>query len=81
MAEALEETRIIMDGMIARLYIESIFFFIVGVVYIFFVFRKKRWVKWENVSFDFKESVKRNEKKDQYCCKVFPGNLYRVYVV
>lgn len=42
MAEALEETRIIMDGMIARLYIESIFFFIVGVVYIFFCISKKK---------------------------------------
>lgn len=61
MAE-LAETGNIMDGMIARLYMESMFYFIVGLISIFFVFHKKRWVKWERMASDFKESVKKHEK-------------------
>lgn len=62
-----------MDGMITRLYMESFFYFIVGSLGFFFIFRKRRWIQWERMAPGFKKSVKKHEKEINIVIKSILG--------
>lgn len=52
-----------MGLVIIRLYGKVVMFLICMIIYLKVLLGKKRIIKWEEASFDFKKTIKKNEKK------------------
>lgn len=52
-----------MGVIIVYLYIETLLLSIFAIWFLYQVFKKKRWIRWEKIVPDMREFVKRNEKR------------------
>ena len=67
---------------LVKLYVQVIVVVIFSVVYLIFVKKKKRWIKWEKLSLDVQQTVKRNEKKINRGITIFFAiSLLFMYIV
>ena len=62
-----------MDALILRKYIQVIILIIATIIYLISIIRKKRWIKWEKMSPDMKQTIKKREKTINRSIKIFVG--------
>lgn len=62
-----------MGLVIIRLYGKVVMFLICMIIYLKVLLGKKRIIKWEEASFDFKKTIKKNEKKINSTIKIIIG--------
>ena len=62
-----------MDALILRKYIQVIILIIGTIIYLISIIRKKRWIKWEEMSPDMKQTIKKREKTINRSMKIFVG--------
>lgn len=62
-----------MDALILRKYIQVIILIIATIIYLISIIRKKRWIKWEEMSPDMKQTIKKREKTINRSMKIFVG--------
>lgn len=62
-----------MDALILRKYIHVIILIIATIIYLISIIRKKRWIKWEEMSPDMKQTIKKREKTINRSIKIFVG--------
>ena len=62
-----------MDALILRKYIHVIILIIATIIYLISIIRKKRWIKWEKMSPDMKQTIKKREKTINRSIKIFVG--------
>ena len=62
-----------MDALILRKYIQVIILIIATIIYLISIIRKKRWIKWEEMSPDMKQTIKKREKTINRSIKIFVG--------